>query len=412
MLERVPVVVVGAGPAGLATSYELSRAGISHVVLERGRVAQSWRDRWDSFCLVTPNWTMQLPGGRYDGGDPDGFMKKDLIVEHFERYANGFDAPVREGVTATGLLSDPSGGLMLETSAGQISADAIVLATGAFQKPHRPPGTTTGPAGVLVIDATRYTNPDQLPDGKVLIVGSGQTGCQIAEELHRAGRDVVVACGKAPWGPRRIEGRDIVSWLADSPFLEHTIEDLPSPLARLAANFQATGRDGGHDLHYRTLAADGVMLAGRLVGWDDTTIHFAPDLHDAVAWGDARYADIRDLVTQGCSRRGIPTPALPDPEPFKADPPDELVIRGFGAMIFTSGYRPDYRAWVGFPDAFDGSGFPIQRDGASTVVPGLYFMGTPFLRKRKSSTLIGMGEDAAIVVGSIASALQGGIISS
>jgi putative flavoprotein involved in K+ transport len=403
--EKAPVIVVGAGPAGLATSYELQQAGIDHIVLERGRVGQSWRDRWESFCLVTPNWYVQLPGGKYAGEDPDGFMPREEIVAYLERYASGFGAPVLDTIDVTGLRSDRERGFIVDTSEGEMRTGAIVLATGAFQRPHRPPATEL-PAGVLVIDAEGYTNPEALPTGAVLIVGSGQTGCQIADELHRTGRDVVVACGKAAWAPRRVEGRDIVSWLVETPFLEHTVDDLPSPQSRLAANFQVTGRDRGHDLHYRTLFAHGVTLTGRFLGSCGSTIRFADDLQESVAWGDARYGDICNLLKQAALNCGTRPPELPEPQPLNTDPLDEINVRDLGAVIFTSGYRPAYRSWVRFPEAFDDLGFPIQRDGASSVVPGLYFMGTHFLRKRKSSTLFGMGEDAEIVTRRIADRMR------
>ena len=400
-MDADPVIVVGAGPAGLALSHELQRAGVDHVVLERGRVGQSWRNRWDSFCLVTPNWYLQLPGGAYTGDDPDGFMSRDEIVAHLQRYAHDFGAPILDQTDVTALRSDAGGGFVLDTSGGQMRGRAVVLATGAFQRPHRPPDAGL-PPDVLVIDSAGYSRPDALPAGGVLVVGSGQTGCQIADELHRSGREVTLACGKAGWAPRRVEGRDIVSWLIETPFLDQGVDDLPSPLARLAANFQTSGRDGGRDLHYRTLLAEGVRLTGRLLGAGDHSIRFAPDLEESVAWGDARYADLCNLIKQAASHFGRRPPALPEPAPFKADAPEEISARGLGAVVFTSGYRPMYADWVQLPDAFDDLGFPIQRDGASTVVPGIYFMGTHFLRKRKSSTLFGMGEDAAIVARAIA----------
>ncbi len=400
-IEKGPVIVVGAGPAGLAASHELHCVGVDHIVLERGSVGQSWRDRWDSFCLVTPNWYLQLPGGEYSGEDPDGFMLRDEVVAHLERYAHGFGAPILDGTAVTALRSDPRGGFVLDTSEGQMRTDAVVVATGTFQRPHRPPAVDF-PVDVHVIDAGGYTSPDALPAGGVLVVGSGQTGCQIADELHRSGRDVTIACGKAGWAPRRVDGRDIVSWLIETPFLEQALDDLPSPLARLAANFQTTGRDGGGDLNYRTLHADGVTLTGRLLGASGSTIRFAADLDESVAWGDARYADICNLLRQAASDRGAPAPDLPKARPLDANPPTEMSARDLGAVVFTSGYRPAYRDWVQFPDAFDDAGFPIQHDGASTVVRGLYFVGTHFLRKRKSSTLFGMGEDAEIVARTIA----------
>jgi putative flavoprotein involved in K+ transport len=400
-IEKAPVIVVGAGPAGLAASHELGCVGVDHIVLERGRVGQSWRDRWDSFCLVTPNWYLQLPGGEYAGDDSDGFMLRDEVVAHLERYAHGFGAPILDRTAVTALRSDPRGGFVVDTSEGQMRTDAVVVATGAFQRPHRPPAVDL-PAHVHAIDAEQYTSPDALPAGGVLVVGSGQTGCQIADELHRSGRDVTLACGKAGWAPRRVDGRDIVSWLIETPFLEQTLADLPSPLARLAANFQTTGRNRGGDLNYRTLHDEGVTLTGRLLGASGNTIRFAADLDESVAWGDARYADICTLLRQAASRRGAPAPELPDARPLDANPPAEMSSRDLGAVVFTAGYRPAYREWVQFPDAFDDAGFPVQHDGASSVVHGLYFVGTHFLRKRKSSTLFGMGEDAAIVARTIA----------
>lgn len=233
------------------------------------------------------------------------------------------------------------------------------------------------------------------------MVGSGQTGCQICEELHESSRDVLLACGRAPWLPRRVDGRDIVTWLRDTTFFDVPLSALPSPAARLTANVQATGRRGGHDLHYRTLQAMGVQLLGRLAGVEGHRVYFAGDLADSVAFGDARYADIRQLLTEQLPARGMTVPELPDPPPFHADPPVELDLEGLGVVILTSGFRPGYARWVRFP-AFDAMGFPLTDNGASTVVPGLFFCGVHFLRKRKSSVLIGVGEDAAIVAHSIA----------
>ena len=242
MTNRIDVVIVGAGQAGLAVSRELTQAGVAHVVLEKGQVGQTWRGRWDSFCLVTPNWTFQLPGHPYDGGDPDGFMPRDEVVAYLERYAAGFEAPVREGVEVTSLRPGPDGGFLLETSAGQIAARTVVLGTGAYQRPHRPAGAATLPADLLQIDVEEYLNPAELPPGPVLMVGSGQSGCQIAEELHQAGREVCLACGRAPWMPRRLGDRDLVWWALETGFLDAPLSSLPSPAARLG---RQRASDGG-----------------------------------------------------------------------------------------------------------------------------------------------------------------------
>ena len=201
MPERIGTVVIGGGQAGLSVSRELTQAGVEHAVLERGRVAETWRGRWDSFCLVTPNWSVQLPGHPYDGDDPDGFMPRDELVAYLERYAAAVEAPVREGVEVSSLQPHPEGGFELQSSAGDIVASNVVLSTGAYQRPHRPAGAATLPGDLLQVDVEDYRNPGDLPAGPVLVVGSGQSGCQVAEELHEAGREVVLACGRAA-GPR------------------------------------------------------------------------------------------------------------------------------------------------------------------------------------------------------------------
>jgi len=393
-MEHVRAAVVGGGQAGLAVSHELTGLGVEHAVLERGRVGQTWRDRWDSFCLVTPNWSVQLPGGAYDGPDPDGFMLRDEIVGFLEGYAAG--APVREGVDV-GSVERGRDGFVLRTSAGDLAADVVVVATGTYRRPHLPAAAGTLPGSLPRLTADDYRSPDALPDGAVLVVGSGQSGCQIAEELHEAGREVVLACGRAPWLPRRVGGRDFVWWLVESGFLDASADSLPGPEARLFANVLATGRGGGHDLHLRVLREAGVTLVGRLLGVEDGAARFAPDLAESVAWGDERYGQLDDLFRQHGLEAG-----LPEPQPFDPTAPESVDLRGFGAAIFTAGFRPDYASWLPWPEAFDPLGFPLHDDGASTAVPGLFFLGTHFLRKRKSSLLIGVGEDAAIVAGSIA----------
>jgi putative flavoprotein involved in K+ transport len=402
MTDGIEVVVVGAGQAGLAVSHELTQAGVPHAVLERGTVGQTWQGRWDSFCLVTPNWFLQLPGHPYDGGDPDGFMLRDDVVRHLERYAAGFEAPVREGVEVTALRPRPGGGFILESSAGELAAQTVVLSNGSYQRPHRPPGAATLPEGLLQIDLVDYSNPADLPGGPVLVVGSGQSGCQIAEELHQAGREVFLACGRAPWFPRRLGDRDLSWWVLETGFLDAPFSALPSPAARLAANVQATGAGGGHDLHYRTLRKLGVTLLGHFLGADGRRARFAPDLGESVAWGDERNAQLMDLVRKLVVERGLPSPEIPEPEPFSGEAPEELDLHGFGAVVFAGGFRPDYESWVNLPGAFDELGFPIHEEGASTVAPGLYFVGVHFLRKRKSALLNGVGEDAAIVARQIA----------
>jgi cation diffusion facilitator CzcD-associated flavoprotein CzcO len=400
-MERVNVAVVGGGQAGLATSRELTVRGIEHVVFERGDIGQTWRGRWDTFCLVTPNWSVQLPGHPYDGDDPDGFMPRDEIVAYLERYAESADAPVLPGVDVTAVRTADAG-FELTTSSGSFHARSIVLATGAYQRPFRPAGAEDLPPWVQQIDVNGYTNPDALAPGKILIIGSGQSGCQLAEELHQAGREVFLACGRAPWVTRRLGGRDIVHWVVESGFFDATAASLPGPAARLTANVLATGHGGGHDLHLRTLQGVGVTLLGRFAGAGGGRARFAEDLVETIAWGDARNAELMDLFRRTAADAGLPVPEVPEPGPFDPRSPAELDLDGFGTVVFTGGFRPDYGALASWPGVLDGDGFPVHAEGASTAIPGLYFVGVHFLRKRKSSLLYGVGEDAAIVAGAIA----------
>ncbi|HEX6228366.1 MAG TPA: NAD(P)/FAD-dependent oxidoreductase [Solirubrobacterales bacterium] len=403
MSDPFDVVIVGAGQAGLATSHELAKHGVSHVVLEKGRVGQTWRGRWESFCLVTPNWSMRLPDQPYDGEDPDAFDRRDEIVGFLERYALRNDAPVREGVEVMALDPIEGGDFRLRTSAGDIEATRVVLSAGAYQKPHRPDVAGSLPADLLQIDVEDYADPSVLPEGPVLIVGSGQSGCQIAEELHESGREVFLACGRAPWAPRRIGDHDLVWWLEESGFLSAPVDSVPHS-ARLFANVLTSGRDGGHDLHLRTLHESGVNLLGHFAGTEGRRARFLADLGQSIEWGDQRFGQLKSLFTKFAAEQGMPEPELPDPAPLVVDAPEEVDLRGFGAVIFAGGFRPDYRSWVDIPGAFDQLGFPVHDQGASTAAPGLYFVGVHFLRNRKSSLFLGVGDDARIVADTIAAA--------
>lgn len=221
------MLVVGGGSAGLAVSHELARLGVDHVVLERDRIGESWRRRWDSFCLVTPNWTIRLPGAPVVT-DPDGYLHRDDIVAMLEGYARGSGAPVREGVDVR-TIQHEVGDFVARTSDGDLRARRVVVASGTFRRAHRPAGADTLPPDVLAIDMEAYRREADLPPGRVLIVGSGQSGCQLAEELREAGREVVLSCGRAVWAPRRIDGRDLLWWLEAAGYMEHTLADLPSP---------------------------------------------------------------------------------------------------------------------------------------------------------------------------------------
>jgi putative flavoprotein involved in K+ transport len=403
MKGSVDVAIIGGGQAGLATSWYLTQAKLDHVVLEAGRVAETWRSRrWDSFCLVTPNWTVQLPGAKYAGPEPDGFMPLAALIDHFESWASSFDAPVEEACAVTSLEAD-GGSFLISTQSGDLRARTVVVATGAYQRAYRPASADALPNDVVQLFAEEYSNPGALPPGAVLVVGSGQTGCQLAEEIHESGRKVFLACGRCVWVPRRLQGRDIVYWMIESGFMDRTPDKLPSPMARLLGNPQATGHDGGRDLNFRVLHEMGVELLGRYVGAEVSKIRFADDLAASVDFGDARLADLMKFVAGYCAASGTALPTLEMPPPLRIDTHTELDIakEGIGSVIWTSGYRPDY-GWVKF-QVFDDMGFPVQTDGA-TKVPGLYFMGVHWMRKGKSSILYGVGEDAEVVARQIVEA--------
>jgi putative flavoprotein involved in K+ transport len=393
----IDVAIIGGGQAGLATSWHLRQAGVDHLVLEGGRVGETWRTRrWDSFCLVTPNWTVQLPGAPYKGPEPDGFMPLAEIIEHLDDWAVSFRAPVHEHTPVLRLDTDAGGGFVLTMPDERIRARNVVVATGAYQRAFRPADADALPKTVNQIFAEEYRNPDSLPAGAVLVVGSGQTGCQLSEELHNAGRKVFLACGRCVWIPRRLEGHDYVWWMIESGFMDRTPDKLPSPAARLLGNPQATGRDGGRDLNFRVLHEMGVELLGRYIGAEGSKVRFADDLAASVDFGDARLADLTKFVEADCVAKGIIPPIFEMPPPLRVETRTELDIveDEIGTVIWTSGYRPDY-GWVKFP-VFDNMGFPAQTDGR-TSVPGLYFVGVHWMRKGKSSILYGVGEDAEIV---------------
>ena len=395
MTSDVNVAVIGAGQAGLATSWHLKQAGVDHAVLEAGRVAETWRSRrWDSFCLVTPNWSVQPPGGTYDGPDPDGFMNLTELVGHFEIWADSFHAPVVEGCQVTSLDADGDGFLLM-TPERKLRARTVVVATGGYQRAHRPSSAGQIPEGVTQRLAEEYANPNAIPPGAVLIVGSGQTGCQLAEELHEAGRKVFLSCGRAPWAPRRMGGHDLVWWIVETGWWQRRLSELPSPAWRLVSNPLATGHGGGRDLNLRILDAMGIELVGRYAGAEEGTVHFEDDLARSVNSGDDMSTALKKRVDALCKQSGQDSPwEMPPPMRIASRTELSLEREGVTTVIWTTGYRPDY-GWVHFP-VFDELGFPIQEDGRSSV-PGLYFMGVHFQRKAQSAVLYGAGEDAEVV---------------
>lgn len=401
-METIETIIVGGGQAGLATSYHLKQLGREHVIFDAAdKPARAWRDdRWDSFTLVTPNWSIRLPGAHYDGNDPDGFLTRAEIISFFEQYVEKYNLPVRFNTTVVEVAPIENGGYHVRTSEKSFQAKNVVMATGSFQKPKIPAFSTDLPEGVLQFHSGRYRNPDQLPDGAVLIVGSAQSGMQIAEELYQSGRRVYLCTGIAPRVPRRYRGRDIFAWLVDSGFMDATLDKLPSPKARLGGNPHLSGKDGGHSLNLHQFARDGVILLGRMIGAQDGKVILAPDLNDNLAKVDKAEKEIIGLIDGFIEANGIDAPleTLPDLQdgyPAKEITELDLNSEGIRTIIWAMGYTADY-SLVKLP-VVDEDGFPIQQRGA-TQYPGLYFVGTTWLNKRKSPILLGVNEDAEHIV--------------
>ncbi|KZE94619.1 putative oxidoreductase CzcO [Agromyces sp. NDB4Y10] len=400
MLADTDVLVVGAGQAGLAVSHELMAAGVDHVVVDRERAGAAWYLRWDSFTLVTPNHAIRLPGGAYDGDDPAGYLTREGIIAHLRRYRGSFGAPVIEHAGVEELRPTDRG-FVAETEGGPVRARRVVACTGAYHRERRPAVVDDLARHVPVIGSTSYRSPESVPDGRVLVIGGGQTAGQLTEELLLAGREVVLSAGRAPAMPRRVGDRDGIDWLIDAGFFEQTAARLPTSAARLSPNPLVTGRAGGHDLNLRTLAAAGAELLGHIVGVDDGRLVVADDLAESVRAGDEGWAVICGLIAQTAERMSVPVPDLPRMPPGSVLAAPAPRLAEFSAVVVACGFRPDYR-WIGIPGVVDELGLPIQHDGASTVVPGLYFAGVPWMRTRKSPLLLGVGEDAAVVAAQLA----------
>ncbi|BCB91312.1 MSMEG_0569 family flavin-dependent oxidoreductase [Phytohabitans suffuscus] len=392
------VVVVGGGQAGLAMSWHLRRRRVGHLVLERHRVGHEWRARrWDTFCLVTPNWQCQLPGFPYAGPDPHGFMGRDEVVRYLEDYAASFDPPLREGVEVTGLERTAAGVFALTTGDGTVTADQVVVATGPYHTPAVPRMAERLPAGVTQLHSSQYRGPAQLPDGAVLVVGTGQSGCQIAEDLHLAGRRVHLAVGGAPRVARFYRGRDVVAWLADMGYYDKGIDEFADADAvRFRVNHYVTGRDGGRDIDLRAFARDGMRLHGRLTAIAGGTAAFAGDLRHNLDHADAVAESIKDTIDQFIAVRGIEAPTERRYVPVWAPPSDhpstlDLTAAGVSAVVWATGFHRDHR-WVRVP-VFDGRGYPTHQRGV-TSCPGLYFLGLPWQHTWGSGRFSGVARDA------------------
>ncbi len=402
--ESIQTVVVGAGQAGLIMSRRLRHAGREHVVLDRREtLGGGWLDRWDAFQLVTPNFLTELPDYPYDGGDPDGYMTRDAIAGRIAAYATVIDAPVRLATSVQRLRADPTSRrrFLVETDRGTIAADDVVVATGAFHTP-KIPATAHFDAGIYQVHSHHYRTPDALPPGGVLVVGTGQTGVQLAEELHDAGRAVTLSVGHCGRAVRRYRSRDWFWWVrelvlrgAEVGIPLPTVDSLPDPRARFVCNPHMSGHKGGHDTNLRRFAADGIRLVGRFEAADGVRARFAEDLTANLRFADDFFDQrFRPLFERYREAAGIDLPP-DDREPFAFDVAEvtelDLAAEGISTVLWTTGYAPDYR-WLDVPVLGD-FGLPRHVRGVSEV-PGLTFLGLLWQLNNASANLAGVAADA------------------
>lgn len=395
-IEKVEALVIGGGQAGLAMSEHLSNCCVPHVVLERHRIAERWRsERWDSLVANGPAWHDRFPGMEFSDIDPDAFAPKESVADYFVAYANEIAAPVRCGVAVKAVQRNVGRpGFRVETSDGVIEANHVVAATGPFQRPVIP-AVVPDDSGFVQIHSNAYRNPDQLPEGAVLVVGAGSSGVQIADELLRAGRRVFLSVGPHGRPPRSYRGRDFVWWLGvlgkwDAEAVESGIEHV---------TISVSGAYGGHTIDFRRLAAQGMTLVGRTESFEDGVMHFAPDLAGNLARGDANYLSVLDEADVYVARNGLDLPEEPDarnigPDPHcVTDPVLELNLAeaGIASIVWATGFAVDF-GWLKV-DAFDEDGRPKHRRGVSAE-PGIYFLGLPWLSRRASSFIWGVWHDA------------------
>lgn len=401
-VEKRDTVIIGGGQSGLAISYLLSEQDRDHIILEKHhRIGETWRHRWDSFTLVTPNWQLQLPGFPYQGDDPDGFLTRDEIVDYLEDYADSFNPPIEFGVEVTAVEKNgEDNGYLIHTANREYEATNVVVTVGTFQFPDIPAFSQKLPEEILQLHSSEYRNPQELPEGSVLVVGSGQSGCQIAQELNESGRQVYLCTGSATRLPRRYRGKDTMWWLIKLGVVDQTVDELESPEERFEANPQFSGKDGGQDINLHQFAREGITLLGHLDNIQNGQAIMAPDLHDNLALADKAAAEFRKGVDKYVRKAGLDMPQESVDEPqdgYEQEVITELDLEntGINIVIWATGFDWDF-SWIQLP-IFDEYGYPIQQRGV-TDYPGLYFLGLHWLHTIKSGLFLGVGEDAAHIV--------------
>ena len=402
--QEVEVLVVGAGQAGVAMSEHLSARGISHLVVERHRIAERWRsERWDSLAANGPVWHDRFPGLEFPDLEPGAFASKDQVADYFVAYAEKFNAPIRTGVAVTSVRRHPDrAGFQIETTDGSYDARYVVAATGAFQRPVIPAIVPDG-AGVEQLHSSSYKNPQQLADGAVLVVGAGSSGVQIADEIQQSGRQVYLAVGPHDRPPRSYRGRDFVWWLGVLGKWDASAPAVGAEHVTIAVS----GAAGGHTIDFRSLAASGITLVGRANSFADGSVHFGSDLRNNIARGDANYLSLLDEADAYVARNALDLPEEPGARVFAADPDCvtnplaelNLAEAGVTSIVWATGYVGDY-SWLQV-DAFDENGKPKHQRGVSAE-PGIYFLGLPWQSRRGSSFIWGVWHDASYIADQIA----------
>jgi putative flavoprotein involved in K+ transport len=402
--KEIETVIVGGGQAGLAVSYYLKLRFRDHVVLEQAeKAANAWRNhRWDSFTLNTPNWQSQLQGGGMPGNDPDGYLTRDEVVTYFEHYVEQNQLPVQYGVRATAIKPSVFG-FSVETNAGCFRAKNVVVATGVYQQPRIPRFTGALSPNILQLHSDSYRNSDSLPPGAVFVVGSAQSGAQIAEELYQSGRQVYLSVSRAGRVPRRYRGKDVNWWSNALGLYDRTVGELKSPRERFDSKPHISGTKGGHTINLHQFARDGVILVGRVMELDNTKVRLARDLHKNLAAGDQFEANVAAKIDRYVEEHGvvIPEEVLPKfTAGFEQPERDELDLKQakINSVIWATGYSFDF-SLVRLP-ILDAEGYPIQRRGV-TSYPGLYFVGMPWLHNARSGLIFGVSEDAGYVASHI-----------